>query len=95
MTLAGAMPNPDVPFRRILAVRLAVRAAAELTVFLIRSQEATHERQRQAGELSDLDRAMFALGAAAATVGAVQLGIVARWIATGKGPGVVALITFV
>ena len=37
---------------------------------------------------------MFALGAAAATVGAVQLGIVARWIATGKGPGVAALITF-
>jgi hypothetical protein len=88
------MPNPDVRFRRILGVKLAVRTAAELTVFLIRSQQATHDRQRQAGELSDLDRAMFALVAASVTVGAVQLGIVARWIATGKGPGVVALITF-
>jgi hypothetical protein len=87
------MPNPDVRFRRILGVKLAVRAADELTVCLIRSQRATHDRQRQAGELSDLDRAMFALMAAGVTVGAVQLGIVARWIATGRGPGVVALIT--
>jgi hypothetical protein len=88
------MPNTDVRFRRILGVKLAVRAAAELTVFLIRSQQATHDRQRQAGGLSDLDRAMFALMAAGVTVGAVQLAIIARWIATGTGPGVVALITF-
>jgi hypothetical protein len=65
------MRNPDVSVSQIVAVKLAVRLAAELTRSLIHSRETAHYEHRQAGDLSALDRAMFIEMAASATLTAI------------------------
>jgi hypothetical protein len=89
------MRNPDVSVSQIVAVKLAVRLAAELTRSLIHSRETAHHEHRQAGDLSALDRAMFIELAASATLTAIGGGVVVRWIATGNGPGVRTLVLLV
>lgn len=86
------MDATDVRFTEILAVKLAEGAVVALVRPWLRGQVREQRRQQLAGEAVVIDVRMLAVGCVTLAFAVGDLGVIAWWIATGRGPGVRALV---
>ena len=86
------MAATDLRFTELFAVKFAVAATGALAQSWHRGQAREHRRQQLAGEPVVIDARMLLLGCAALGLAVLDLLLIGRWIATGRGPGLRALV---
>ena len=86
------MAATDVRFTEILVVKLAVRASVALVQPWLRIQVREQQQRQREGEAFIIDERMLGVMLTALAFGACEAIVIARWIATGRGPGVRVLV---
>jgi hypothetical protein len=86
------MAATDISVTEIFAVKFAAGAAGALAQSWLSGQVSEQRRQQLAGEPVVIDVRILALGCPAFAFAVGDLFLVGRWIATGRGPGLRALV---